>query len=324
MPNVDRACVKSGKALVRGGRLVSCCCCDECLPACCKPDGTCEPMLVGECIGIGGAPGVRWGLGGNIVFAYACCSESEECRDQLNPNGVVLYNNGVSCEAICADDECCPQPQTNCSNVDSSAGNPDYQPHVCCICDGWPVMPDVIDIIFPAVTAVPCPVTWVGPPCSAVNAAPCCTDICNLNRQAMASLLAGGLSLSRVHDAQHMLFGNPCVFSGTVCTSAGGYTCPGYPATPGFPTPLSCGPWQVCLQVTLTFARTAQGNLLVSIGILGSSGACGVCNCPANIDPNDVVHTVVGSTNCGVFEYDWSPGSSFLKVDPNEKLRLML
>lgn len=308
MPDISKVCAQGGKVLARGGKVQSCCCCIECEFACCKVDGTCETLSYNDCLAISGHPGVRWGWPGppHIAWAYACC-DNEECIERLNPDGIELTKDGESCGQICADDDCCPGPPEQCPE------------EACCICVGWPEMPDVIDVIFPAVTPAPCPTSYALAPCNDTisGGAACCTEICENLRATIAGILADGISLTRA---------GPCTYTGSGCGTVPAYTCPSYPNTPGFPLPLTCGAAEVCVTVTLVFGGISHG---INISFGTSTYTCGRCYSVNNCGDVAMESATTGDNpvgtqfDCGLTEVPWNPGDNFTKDDSEGVIELV-
>ncbi len=298
MPQPTKICLKSGKALIVNGAIAHCCCCEECLPACCKPDDTCEAMPVADCEAIGGRPGVRYGWPyPTIAWQWTCCDEPVDCQEQLN------YQLDPVCEGqICYTDACCEVHTPPVCN----------QTIQCCICVGQPIMPNTIDIVFPAMIVTGCNFTYspFHPICSGAKGA-CCNQLCAIIAGSVAGILSQGISMTRQ--------ANPCQYSGTVCQTLPGYDCPH--DSLAF-NELTCGSITVCVTVSIWFGPTPTGqppSRRIEIGVSGS-GACSQYSYASSITVQQYVAPTGQPLDCSQFEFQLGNHADLTPVDPDAKV----
>lgn len=180
------------------GRATINCCCETCQYACCIEisEGVfeCQTLPESECLAAGGTPHVRYGWGHSIIDGKACCTETEECQELLNPLGL---------PPACVEDE-------DCGAV-SYPGCPCCEPPV--------LLPDTITLAFPSCSTVPTTATWPGGfPCAGMGTA-CYRKYIDYWAGLLVGALAAGVTLARVDPPFQP--GQGCQYSGLVTVAHG-------------------------------------------------------------------------------------------------------
>lgn len=124
-------------------------------------------MRVADCVSEGGTPRVRYGWGGTVISGEACCTESERCRDEINPDA-------------CLDE--CPPPASPCE-----------------CCDPPVTPPESVALVFPRLRVVE-PPDWDCPSFSSLpgpGPQECCELYRALYTEAMVALLNNGITMAR-------------------------------------------------------------------------------------------------------------------------------